>query len=73
MDVIDYSILATQAALKRQGQRHGGPELFSTLADVVQQKLQQLDEDKVEDMKDLKEIHQIASYFIVEGEAYRTT
>ena len=74
MDVIDYSIFATQAALKRIGQPHGGPELYSTIACVVAQKLSALgNKDKVLDLEDLKKIHQIASYFIVEGEAYRTT
>ena len=77
MDVIrtyvDYSILATQAALKRIGQPHGGPELFSTMACVVAQKLSALEnKDEVHDLEALKKIHRIASYFFIEGEAYRT-
>ena len=73
VDFRDYSILATQAALKRMGQPHGGPELFSTMASVVAQKLSALEnKDKVHDLEDLKKIHQIASYFFIEAEAYRT-
>ena len=70
----DYSILATQAALKRMGQPHGGgPELSSTMACVVAQKLSALEnKDKVHDLEALKNIHRIASYFFIEGEAYRT-
>ena len=70
---VDYSILATQAALKRIGQPHGGPELYITIACVVAQKLSALgNKDKVLDLEDLKKIDQIASYFIVGSEAYRT-
>ena len=39
VDFREYSILAVQAALKRMGQPHGGPELYSTIACVVAQKL----------------------------------
>ena len=74
VDFRDYSILATQAALKRMGQPNGGPELFSTMACVVAQKLSALEnKDKVHDLDNLKNIHQIASYFFIEAEAYRTT
>ena len=74
MDVIDYSIFATQAALKRIGQPHGGPELYSTIACVVAQKLSALEnKDNVQDLEHLKKIHQVASYFFIEAEAYRTT
>ena len=74
VDFRDYSILAIQAALKRKGQPHGGPELFSTMASVVAQKLSALEnKDKVHDLDNLKNIHQVASYFFIEAEAYRTT
>ena len=67
VDFRDYSILATQAALKRMGQPHGGgPELSSTMACVVAQKLSALEnKDKVHDLEALKNIHRIASYFLL--------
>ena len=62
VDFRDYSILATHAALKRMGQPHGGPELFSTMACVVAQKLSALEnKDEVHDLEALKKIHRIAS------------
>ena len=74
VDVRDYSIIAIEAAKKRKGQPHGGPELFSTMASVVAQQLSALEnKDKVHDLDNLKKIHQVASYFFIEAEAYRTT
>ena len=74
VDFRDYSIIAIEAAKKRKGQPHGGPELFSTMASVVAQQLSALEnKDKVHDLDNLKKIHQVASYFFIEAEAYRTT
>ena len=43
------------------------------MARVVAQKLSALEnKDNVQDLEHLKKIHQVASYFFIEAEAYRT-